>query len=104
MLSFADFIAEGLVYGDDEFSGSGRFSKQRVDDMDPHKYYENHYGKLLHLNFIHSNSRDAREKQQAHKEMQFAQKKLDFWSKHPKFDVRKATEITTRLKKMWNVR
>ena len=37
--------------------------------MDPHPHYENHYGKLLHLNFIHQNSKDTKEKQQAHNEI-----------------------------------
>lgn len=107
MLTFKQFIiSEGLVYGTDEISGGrkGSFSKTRIDDMDPHKPYENHYGKLLHLNFIHQNSKDTREKQQAHKEMDFARKKLSFWEKHPKFNMNKATEITTRLKKQWNVK
>lgn len=105
LLSFKDFItlSEGLVYGTDEMSdGNRRYSSTRVDDMDPHKYYENHYGKLLHLNFIHQNSKDPREKQQAHKEMEFARQKLSFWEKHPKFDMGKATQITTKLKKQWN--
>jgi len=116
MKHLRQIINEGIVYGDSgstDVTKPGGYSKYRsnkgydgprIDDMDPHKPYETHLNNVHHLQFIHNNSKDAREKHQANKEIQFGTKKMDFWKKHPKFDRAKAEEIHKRVKKKWNIK
>jgi hypothetical protein len=105
MKTFKKFIAEGLVYGNDDLMGSkrGPYSGPRVQDLNPHPIWERHYGNALHLQFILKNSKDMKERHQANKELEFATKKMAFWQKHPDFDAKKAADIATKLRKQWNV-
>jgi hypothetical protein len=100
MLSFKKFIIEGLVYGN-EIKGSFT-PRTPINQWDPHPHYETHYNNMMHLSFIHKNSKNPREKIQASKELDIANKKMKFWSSHPKFDNKKGLEIATRVKKRWN--
>jgi hypothetical protein len=107
MKTYKHFVLpEGLVYGQDELIGGrkGPYTGPRIDEMDPHGPWEKHYNNSLHLDFIHKHSDNFAEKHQARKELDFARKKMEFWQKHPSFNIKKATEIASRLKKQWRVK
>jgi len=105
MKSFNEFFNEGIVYDDHE-PGSGFRRKSTSfglysDNVDPHHHWGTHYGNMMHLSFVHKNSNDPREKIQASKELDTANKKMAFWEKHPNFDKRTAIDTALEIKKKW---
>lgn len=91
---------EGIVYHDHE---GGKFNPTTpIDQWDPHPHYEKHLENHHMLNFIMKNSKDAREKAQASKELGTAEKKMSFWSKHPRFEQKKGEDIHSKVRQKWN--
>ena len=50
-----------------------------IHNLDPVKQWRKHYENYKYLKFIHDNTKDWREKHQANKELQIAQRKMDRW-------------------------
>lgn len=98
MLSFRQFV-EGIVYGNEPKSKFDPRSK--INEWDPHPHYAKHLSNHYLLSFIHKNSKDAREKSQASKELAIAEKKMAFWERHPLFDDKMKEDIHKRIKNVW---
>lgn len=94
-------VSEGLVYAENE-PFSGNFNPNKVEN--PNAIYKKHLENHHYLQFIQHNSKDAREKIQAGKEMGMADKKMNYWSKHPLFDKKQAERDHSEVKKKWTVK
>lgn len=80
-----------------------RLGAVNIWEWDGTKQYLKHFDNLLYLNFVASNPRSSqREKAQARHEMTIAEKKLEFWTRHPKFVQEEAMKGVDRLKKQWS--
>ena len=94
-------IEEGIVY-DDSPKGGGNFNPNKVTN--PNNIWKGHLDNYKYLQFIHKSSKDPREKIQASKEMDTAQKKMSYWEKHPLFSKKTAEVHTKEANKKWDVK
>lgn len=74
-----------------------------VHAMDPVKQWAKHYSNHKYLKFIHDNTKDGFEKRQANKELQIAQKKMDYWYKMAKFQIDEVTKVKKEIDDKWSV-
>lgn len=72
-----------------------------VHNLDPVKQWKKHYGNYKYLKFIHDSTNDWREKRQANKELQIAQKKMDRWYNMSKTIVADIELARAEVDKQW---
>jgi hypothetical protein len=105
MLRFKAYFTEAhIVYN--ELAPSGKFDpKVPISQWDPHKHLRTHVDNLHYLKFIanHPNT-SVNEKIQAAKEMQIADRKIKFWTNHPKYDHTQGQKIHDEVKKKWSTK
>lgn len=77
----------------------GKFTGS-ISDLDPNACYMTHFKNFLYLRFIEENSDDWRERAQAHKEIQIADRKMEFWKKRLK-DYSIIEKGMTEERKRW---
>jgi hypothetical protein len=66
------------------------------------RQYLKHYDQYMFLHFVTKNDLTTQsEKAQARKELTIAEQKLEFWTKHPKYDPIEAKKGAEKLKKDW---
>lgn len=63
-------------------------------------HYEEHLSNHHYLKFLHDNSTDFNERQQCNKEMQIAQKKIDFWQRAVSREQQ--VQIALEIKQKWS--
>lgn len=91
----------GIIYQTEQIY-SGPFIN--VHNMDPVKQWAKHYGNYLYLKFLFDNTKDWKEKRDANKEMQIAQKKMDYWYKMAKTIPTELAKAKKELDQQWNVK
>lgn len=69
---------------------------------DPNPKYVLHYGNWLYLTFITSRTQGL-DRFQAEKELILCEKKLDWWSKRPGFELVLCLPKVLELKRQWEV-
>lgn len=86
----------GIVYNEslDKFKGD-------LSALDPNTCYLVHFRNLMYLTFIFENSQDWIEKNQANKEIQIANKKMDFWQKRSGFDIKEIKNEIELERRKW---
>jgi hypothetical protein len=104
MLTFKSFVIEAFIYDDNSGPNTFRNNPNNpISNWDPHPHYEKHLDNQAYLNFIYKHPNTTpQEKMQAVKELRIADRKLDFWRRHPKFDHDIAAQITSRVANKWN--
>jgi len=91
-----------FVYSDEPAPRAVNAGRFDVNDANPHKYYVEHFSNLLYLDFIARNGTFG-EAHRATKEIAIAQRKLNFWSRHPAFNVQCVANELSRLKREWKI-
>lgn len=91
-----------IFYSDSPAPFTGRGA--RYQDMDATKHYLNHYSNYVILSKIAEAPKDFNEKLRAEKEIKMAQKKMDYWTKHPNYDHKLALKGIEEIKNLWTVR
>ena len=90
----------GIFYGD-EITGKP-FSGMSIKELDPNVCYAKHLSNYFHLTFIKNRSDDRKEVGQALKEIVIAERKMNYWKKHPDFSVDAAGQAKNALIGHWN--
>ena len=81
---------------------SGFFNPHKLN---PVKQYMKHYENFKYLRFIHDNTKDGYERRQANKEVQVADKKMQYWYKMMTFEhMKDLEEQKQNVDKQWNRR
>lgn len=88
-----------ILYSDEKLPFTG---KVKIDQMDPHKKWIVHYGNYRFLKFMYDNSTDRSERFQAGKEMSIAQRKMDWWKRHPKWNPAIIQPMRAKVDSDWN--
>lgn len=78
------------------FSGKGGYKELRATNI-----WLRHYENQLFLEFFLEHETDFVQKRETARELQVCRKKLEYWKKHPNWDMAQATAGATRLKKQW---
>ena len=78
------------------------FNLSALDRINPNNQYKKHLENYFYLKFIHMNSKDGCEIYQSNKELQICQRKLDYWKKHPDFDINICHYHNNELIKKWS--
>ena len=65
------------------------------------KFYLQHYENRLFLQFM-LKAGNFTERQQAHKELDICDRKLEYWSRHPNFDQNVVSIGILKLQKDWS--
>src|SRR5947208_662889 len=91
----------GIIYADTE---ERAVPKHPVDyyKLNAVKHFMTHYNNAKILQLIASKSLDRRERAQATKELAKADKKMEYWRRHPNWDAANAAIETAKVDKMWN--
>jgi hypothetical protein len=89
----------GIFYSDNGGDSSGF----PVDyyKMNATKHFLTHYANMLTLDFIAKTTKDMYEKAQATKEKDIADRKMNYWKRHPNYDQEKALREVQKLKEQW---
>jgi hypothetical protein len=90
-----------LVY--DDTSVKPPYRGGPIADKNPLPPYLRHYGNLLYLKFIQARG-TKEERYQATKEIRICERKLAFWSRHPKWEAAQAASAVFELKASWQVK
>lgn len=88
-----------LVYSDTKEPFTGQLN---WNDLDPNAIWKKHLENHFYLNFILHKSHMALEKIQAGKEIDIAERKMKFWSKHPFFEKSRSERDMSELKRIWS--
>jgi len=96
-------IKEGIVYSDtsEPFSHAARGNLSKIN---PNKAYKTHLENHHYLHFIQKNSKDAKEKIQCTKEIGTAERKMEYWKRHPDFSKKQQEADHAEVKKKWTVK
>lgn len=78
------------------FTGNVPFHKWRATDN-----YVKHHDNLMILRAISKSPKDIHEKLQAEKEIKIAEKKKDYWRRHPNYNHEEATRREAEINKQW---
>lgn len=70
--------------------------------MDPVKQFAKHYENYKYLKFIFDNTKDGNERRQSNKELQIAQKKMDYWMKMPDSILSEIERVRKEIDEKWN--
>jgi len=89
-----------IVYDESAHSGP---SKVPYDRLWASKHWLTHYGNLRYLEFIAAHP-DATftEKAQARREIVLAQRKMDYWKRHPNWNQEEVANGKASVDRMWN--
>jgi hypothetical protein len=69
--------------------------------LDAMKHWKKHYENLLMLRFFLKGTTSARDKIQLQKEITKAERAIERWSHHPRFDRDESLKFAEHLKRMW---
>ena len=79
--------------------------KVNLAELDACSLYLRHYDSYLYLQFISKHSETTHvEKQQALKELTICERKLEYWKRHPNFDINIVTAGIQELKAKWQAK
>lgn len=73
----------------------------RYHDLKATEIWLNHYSNQLYLEFFLAAEMDFGQKRETARELQVCRQKLEYWKKHPNWDMAQATAGADRLKKQW---
>lgn len=73
-----------------------------IHNLDPVKQWRKHYWNWKYLSFIHNNTKDWKEKRDAHKELAIAQRKMDRWYNMSKLVLKELEMAKTEVDKEWS--
>lgn len=93
-----------FVYDDNEGSPRGRQSFQSVvkyHNLNANKHFMTHYSNAKYLTFLAQNETTPIARAQASKELEIANRKMDYWKRHPNFDINAIRTQTEELDKQW---
>ena len=88
-----------ICYSDDKSAGKSPVPYEVWKATDN---YLQHYNNMMLLDFLATNSKDGVERAQARKELELAQKKMEFWKHHPNYDQERVTAGVLKIKRQWN--
>lgn len=92
------------IYSD---SSSGPFDPKMLGvlfKMNPNAKYADHFDNHCYLNFIlNHNDTSFVEKQQARKELEIAQKKMDYWKRFPNWTPEESGRLCNEVRKKWGL-
>jgi hypothetical protein len=90
----------GIIYADTE---ERSVSRHPVDyyKLNAVKHFMTHYNNAKILQLIVSKSPDRRERAQATKELAKADKKMEYWRRHPNWNPYEAGIETAKVDKQW---
>ena len=74
-----------IFYDTGSAKNSG-FNPSLIHRLNPNTQWANHSYNYIALEHIAKASTDFNERQQARKELEIAERKMKFWSRHPDFD------------------
>ena len=72
-----------------------------MSKMDATKKFLEHFSNSLILKAIQQKSKDLGEKHQATKELNICDRKMEFWRRHPRFNMATATNAANTLRAQW---
>lgn len=96
----------GICYNTDEIYGGSPTKFSYPGFMDEHDFvriYCNHFENLMYLTFIQRNTNNIKERAQAAKEIEIANKKIAWWGKQPKFVKELAEPKLQAIRKKWKM-
>ena len=89
-----------FIYSDEKLPFTGRpipYNQQPATEN-----YIKHFDNSLYLKFMANHKKTSvQEKIQAGKELQIAERKMEYWRRHPNFDLDRAVKATDKLKHNW---
>ena len=65
------------------------------------RYWHTHFENSCYLRFIAEKSDDPAERRQANSELIIANKKMDYWKRHPNWDTAGAARLAETTKQKW---
>ena len=87
-----------IIYDDAKKRRSG----PDLSDMNPVVFFAKHAANWFQLKAIKKETPDFQIQQQAQKEMEIANRKMDYWRRHAEFKIEDETRIISELKRKWN--
>ena len=82
----------------------GRKGFVSMTDANATSLWLNHFSNALYLRFIAQHPKtNTIEKMQANRELAIADKKMNFWAKHPNYNKEHANMEADNLKRNWKV-
>lgn len=69
--------------------------------MNACKHFVNHYSNWLQLDWIARKTKNFYEKSQAVKEMAIAERKMNYWKRHPNYEMETVLREVQKLKRQW---
>jgi hypothetical protein len=92
----------GIIYDDNP---TREVPKHPVDyyKLNANKHYMTHYSNYLTLQFMQRSETRAREKAQVTKELGTAERKCQYWRRHPNFREEEVIPEIQKLRKQWRM-
>jgi hypothetical protein len=89
-----------FIYSDEKEPYKGRATP--YNQLPANRFFLTHFQNSQYLNFILKHQETTPiEKIQAQKELGIADKKMEYWKRHPNFDLTYVTQETTKIKTQW---
>jgi|ERR1700761_2441927 len=90
-----------FIYNDTELKSSFG-NRTKYDDLPASKFWITHYSNFCYLDWMskHPDTSFA-EKAQAKKELLIAQRKMDYWKRHPNWQKSHCENEANKIKSMW---
>lgn len=89
-----------IIYNVNEVRCGGR-QPVKYENLNANKHYMTHFGNVMFLEAVLKAPKDQRERIQANNEIQIANRKMAYWTRHPNFKYADIEQEIKTLKRQW---